>query len=73
MTYKVHIRFLKADNGEYMGNESYDVEVPDDTKEDDLMSALMDSAREILNDENEGDEAWENGEINWTIVDFESF
>lgn len=71
MVYKVHIRFVQ--NGEYIGTEPYDVEVPDNTSEDGLMDALMDSAREILNEENQDNEAWENGEVNWTITDFEKF
>jgi hypothetical protein len=71
IVYKVDIRFVH--NGEYIGTDPYHVEVPDSTSEDDLMTALMDSAREILNAENDGNEAWENGEINWTIIDFESF
>lgn len=69
MNYKVHIRFVL--DGEFSHSNDYDVEVADDTKEDDLMEALMDSAREILIEEFEGDEDWENGLYTWTLYDYE--
>jgi hypothetical protein len=71
MNYNVHIRFVL--DGEFSHTESYDVEVADGTAEDEdnLMEALMDSAREMLADEFEGDEDWENGNYNWTIYDYE--
>lgn len=69
MQYNVHIRFVL--NGEFSHSQDYDVEVADDTTEDDLMVALMDSAREILMEEFEGDEDWENGLYTWTLYDYE--
>jgi len=80
MNYTIKVRIIKG--GEYIGTESYDVEIPDDVKEgepinddkvDSVMSSLMDAAREILNAEYEGNEDWENGEYLWSIVDVESF
>jgi hypothetical protein len=79
MNYKIKVRIIKG--GEYIGTESYDVKIPDikegdpidDDEVDNVMTALMDEAREILNEEHEGDEDWENGEYLWSIVDFESF
>ena len=80
MNYTIKVRIIKG--GEYIGTESYDVEIPDDVKEgepinddkvDNVMSSLMDAAREILNAEYEGNEDWENGEYLWSIVDIESF
>jgi len=71
MNYKVCIRFVQ--NDEYIGTEPYHVEIADDTKEDELMSALMDSTREILNEENQDNEVWQNGDVVWTLIDFEKF
>jgi len=80
MNYTIKVRIIKGE--EYIGTETYDVEIPDDIKEgepidddkvDSVMSSLMDAAREILNAEYEGNEDWENGEYLWSIVDIENF
>jgi hypothetical protein len=80
MNYTIKVRIIKGE--EYIGTKLYDVKIPDDVKEgdpidddkvDNVMSSLMDAAREILNEEHEGNEDWENGEYLWSIVDFESF
>ena len=69
MEYTVSIRFVL--NGEFSHSEDYDVEVPDNTPEDDPMDALMDAVRPILQDEFEGDDDWEDGNYNWTLYDYE--
>lgn len=69
MSYKVYIRFVQ--NGEYIGTEPYYLDIPDNTSEDNLMDALMDSAREFLEEENYGNEVWESGDVEWSINDFE--
>lgn len=68
MEYKVTIRFYL--DGEYENSEDYNVEIPNDTTEDDTMEALMDATRPILNDEFEGNEDWEDGNYTWELNDF---
>lgn len=69
MKYNVTVRFKL--NGEYSHSENYNVEIPENTKEDDLMDNLMDATREILQEEFERDEDWEDGNYNWEIFDWD--
>jgi hypothetical protein len=64
-TINATVRFSR--HGEYENSESYEVEIPADTKEDDEVEAIMDALRPILQDEYEGDEDWENGDMTWTL------
>lgn len=54
-------------NGEFENSEDYDVEIPDGTKEDDELDAIMDAVRPILQAEFEGDDDWENGDMSWEV------
>lgn len=65
--YKVYVRFFE--DGGYIGSEPYDLHIDENTKEDDVMGALMDELREVLTKEYEGSRAWET--MSWEINDFE--
>jgi hypothetical protein len=68
-TINATIRFTR--NGEYDGSDNYSVEIPINTKEDDEVEVIMDAVRPILQDEFEGDEDWENGDMTWTLDTWE--
>ena len=63
------VRFSR--HGEYENSENYPVEIPVDTKEDDEVEVIMDALRPVLQDEFEGDEDWENGDMTWTLHTWE--
>ena len=63
------IRFNR--HGEFDGSDTYTVEIPANTKEDDEVEVIMDAVRPILQDEFEDDEDWENGDMEWTLYSWE--
>lgn len=63
------IRFNR--HGEFDNSDTYIVEIPDNTKEDDEVDAIMDAVRPILQDEYEDDDDWENGDIEWILYSWE--
>lgn len=64
-TISAEIRFSR--HGEYGWTETYRVEIPFNTKEDDEVEVIMDAVRPLLQDEFEEDEDWENGDMTWTL------
>jgi len=69
MEFSVSIRFKK--NGNFSHSEDYEVEIPDKTKEDDEVDALMDAVRPILIEEFKNSKAWNNGNIDWELYDWD--
>lgn len=69
-TVSATVRFSR--HGEYENSDDYDVDIPEDTNEDDEIEVIMDALRPILCKEYEEDEDWENGDINWTLSDWEN-
>jgi hypothetical protein len=63
------VRFSR--HGEYENSETYCVDIPANTKEDDEVEAIMNEIRPILQDEYEDDEDWENGDMSWTLYSWE--
>jgi hypothetical protein len=66
-TYDVDVRITDANTGEFVENSNHTVEIEVPEGADDVTELIMDEIREILNEENEGDEDWENGAFNWSI------
>jgi hypothetical protein len=59
------IRFKR--HGMYENTKDYNVQIPEETKEDNETEVIMDAVRPILQREYEDDEDWENGDMEWTL------
>jgi len=69
MNFTATVRFSR--NGEFENAEEfYNVEIPDDTKEDDEVEALMDVLRPEVEDMFLGDDDWVEGNIDWELSDW---
>ena len=59
------IRFKR--HGMYENTKDYNVQIPEETKEDNETEVIMDAVRPILQREYEDDEDWENGDMEWAL------
>lgn len=70
MNFTATVRFSR--NGEFENAEEfYNLEIPDDTKEDDEVEALMDTLRPLIEDMFRNDDDWDEGNIDWELFDWE--
>lgn len=75
--YNITVRFSRC--GEFEDSSDYTVEIPDNITEDDdeFMDALLDAIRPDIEDmyevdeDEEEDEDWVNGDISWEIFSWE--
>jgi hypothetical protein len=69
ITYECKVRINR--HGEYENTEFYYAQIPEETPEDDVVEKLMDELRDFLYDDYEDDDDWENGDIDWTLSEWE--
>jgi hypothetical protein len=60
-------------DGEYENTENYDISIPADTSDEDEMEVMMDELRPLIEEEYEGDDDWEDGNISWELVDWNEY
>jgi hypothetical protein len=58
-------------NGEYENTESFEISIPSDTPEDDEMNQMMQELYHPMEDEYGDDEDWDEGNIDWELVEWE--
>jgi len=68
--YTTTIRIYR--HGEFENSFKMDVEIPiEKDNDDDVVEAIMDELREYIESDFEGDEDWENGDIDWVLYTWE--
>jgi hypothetical protein len=60
-------------DGEYENTENYDISIPADTSDEDEMEVMMDELRPLIEEEYEGDDDWDDGNIDWELVDWNEY
>jgi hypothetical protein len=69
MNFTAVVRFSR--NGEFENADTFHgVEIPDDTKEDDEVEAILDAIRPEIQDMFEGDDDFEDGNISWELFEW---
>jgi hypothetical protein len=66
LTVKVRV----SRNGEYENTEEFHISIPIDTPEDDEMNQMMQELYHPMEDEYGDDEDWDNGNIDWELVEW---
>lgn len=58
-------------DGEYLNTETFEIEIPEDTSEDDEMGVMMTELHPLVEAEYGDTDEWENGEVSWTLEEWE--